>query len=105
MAVDLVRAIQVRDIAGLAKAIDPQRDNHIAGNRAEPRQCRGVTIADHDQRGAGTKLRQQTRALLTLLQCAPPAGRGPGQTIRRRTSRERNWFTKSTLKGSLSNSR
>ncbi|MBV9199928.1 MAG: hypothetical protein JOY83_09390 [Alphaproteobacteria bacterium] len=62
----------------MAKAIDPQRDNHIAGNRAEPRQCRGVTIADHDQRGAGTKLRQQTRALLTLLAVCAACRSRPG---------------------------
>jgi len=35
--VDAVGAVEIRDVAGLAKAVDSERDDRVAGDGTEPR--------------------------------------------------------------------
>ena len=53
LGVDTVGPVEVGDVAGLAKTVDPDRHDPVAGYCAEPLQCRRVKVADCDQRGAG----------------------------------------------------
>ena len=57
--VDAVGAVEVGDVARLAKAVDTQWDDHISRNRTEPRQGRRVKIADRDEGGTRAQPSQQ----------------------------------------------
>ena len=48
-----------RDVARLAKAVNAERDDRIAGDRAEPEQGRGVELANGDKCSDGPQPRQQ----------------------------------------------
>jgi hypothetical protein len=45
---------------GLAKAVDAERDDRIARDCAEPRQCGRVEVADGDERRTRPQPRQQS---------------------------------------------
>ncbi len=99
--VDAVGAVKVGDVARLAETLDPERHDPARPDGAEPGQCRGVEIADRDQRRIWAQPRQQLlgRALSVLgLRRAPiavqPAGRGD-----REQSRLRHVFKKLPVGG------
>ena len=48
--VDGVSAVKIGDVAGLAKAVDAERDDRVAGEGAEPRRGRWVKVTDGDER-------------------------------------------------------
>ena len=45
-------------MAGLAKAVDTERDDRVAGDRAQPRQGRRMEVPDGDERGTRAQPRQ-----------------------------------------------
>jgi len=59
IAVDAVGAVEVRDVAGLAKAVDAERDDGVAGDRAEPGQGRRMEVADGDEGRTRPQARQE----------------------------------------------
>jgi hypothetical protein len=53
-----VGAVEIGDVAGLAKPVDAERDDRVAGDGAEPRQRRRVEVADGDEGGTRPQPRQ-----------------------------------------------
>jgi hypothetical protein len=68
--------VEVGDVAGLAKPVDTQWDDRVAGDRAEPRQRRRVEVADGDECVSG-RSRANSRSA-TRHEPAPPANRDVG---------------------------
>ncbi|MBV8090302.1 MAG: hypothetical protein JO139_12145 [Alphaproteobacteria bacterium] len=61
-----VGAVVVGDVAGLSEMVDAERDNRVAGDRAEPRQGRWMEVADRDQCCTPTRsMRSKIRRRLT----------------------------------------
>ena len=52
LVIDAVGAIEIGDVARLAETVDTQRHDDVAGDGAEPRQCRRMEVADRNERGA-----------------------------------------------------
>ncbi len=84
--VDAIGAVEVGDVAGLTKAVDPERDDRVAGDGTEPRQGRRVEVADGDQRRTRPQPRQQPLGDPGFARCArrppiavQPVGRGDCQ--------------------------
>src|ERR1043166_1440386 len=55
--VDAVDAGEIGDVARLTEMVDAERQQRNRGGAAEPRQCRGMAVADRDERGARTERR------------------------------------------------
>src|SRR5436853_1583378 len=77
--VDAVDAVEIGDVPRLAEMVDAGRHQRNRGGAAEPGQCRGMAVADRDERGARTESRQQAlgAARLAARQSRPPFGMEP----------------------------